>query len=152
MKKPLLILLAAVAVATYFGCYRLATRDTRRMLGDADSVAWLRKEFRLTDEQARAVARLQAEYEPRCMEMCERISKSGECMATLLQNSATMTPELETAVREASNTEADCHVATLKQAFAISAHMAPEQAARYRTMVVGRSLPKPARHDMRNHR
>ncbi len=144
MKKPLLILLAlaAVAVAAYLGCYRLATRETRRMLGEADGMTWLCTEFHLAEDQARAVAKLQADYEPHCMAMCSRITQSAGRLGNLLQESTVMTPELEKAVREASQTEADCRTATLAQAFAISAHMAPEQAVRYRKMVVGRIAPK----------
>ena len=151
MKKPLIILLAlaAVAVAAYFACYHFATRETRRMLGSTDDMAWLRTEFRLNDEQARAVEKLQADYEPHCMEMCDRIANSSERLSTLLNKSTAMTPELETAVREAAQTHADCQVATLRQAFAIGAQMTPEEALRYRTMVAGRVR---ARHDMCGHR
>ena len=154
MKKPVLILLAvaAVAVAAYFVFYHFATRETRRMLGDANNMAWLRTEFGLTGEQAGAIAKLQADYEPRCMEMCERIAKSGERLAMLLQKSTTMTPEFEAAMREASQTEADCHVATLAQAFAMSTHMAPEQAVRYRAMIAERIMPGTLRHDTAIHR
>jgi hypothetical protein len=150
MKKTLLILLAlaAVAVAAYFTCYHLATRETRRMLGSTDGMAWLRTEFRLNDEEARAVEKLQADYEPHCMEMCNRIAKSNERLSAMLQKSTAMTPELETAMREAVQTEADCNVTTLRQVFAIGAQMAPEQSARYRAMVAGRILPKHARQDM----
>ena len=151
MKNPLLILLAlaVVAVAAYFASYRLATRETRRMLGTTDSMVWLRTEFRLGDEQARAVEKLQADYEPHCMEMCDRIAKSSERLSTLLKTSTAMTPELEAAVREAAQTHADCQVVTLRQAFTIGAQMTPEQAVRYRTMVAGRIH---ARHDMCGHR
>jgi hypothetical protein len=154
MKKPLLILLvlAAVAAAAYFACYHFATRETRRMLCSTDGMEWLRAEFKLTDAQVRAVEKLQADYQPHCMEMCDRITKSGECLATLLEKGAAVTPELEAAVREAAQTQADCHVATLRQAFAIGAQMEPEQAVRYRAVVAARILPKHAHHDMCGHR
>jgi hypothetical protein len=153
MKKPVLIFLALVALAAtaYFACYHFATRDTRAMLGSADDMAWLRAEFALNDEQARAIAVLKADYEPRCMEMCERITKSSARLEKLLAESKVMTPELEAAVREASQTQADCHAATLAQAFAISAHMPPEHAARYRAMIAGRILPDALRHDTATH-
>lgn len=154
MKRPFLILLALAVVATaaYVACYRFATRDTRRMLGSTDGMEWLRTEFQLADTQARAVEKLQAEYEPRCKEMCDRIVKSGECLNTLLEKSTAMTPELEAAVRDVAQTQADCHAATLRQAFAIGAQMAPEQAARYRKIVAGRILPRHTHQDMCGHR
>jgi hypothetical protein len=80
--------------------------------------------------------------------MCDRIAKSGERISTLLKTSTAMTPELEAVIREAAQTHADCHVATLRQALAIGAQMAPEQAVRYRTIVAGRIH---ARHDMCAH-
>lgn len=154
MKKPALILLTVlvVAAAAYFTCYHLATRESQRMLGSADDLAWLRAEFTLDDAQARAIATLQADYEPRCMAMCDRIATSSARLKKLLHESASMTPELEAAMREASQTEADCHAATLAQAFAISARMAPAQAARYRTMIAARVLPGTLRHDTATHR
>ncbi len=154
MKRVVIILLAvfATAAAAYFTCYHFATRETRQMLGVSDGSAWLRSEFALTDGPARAIAALQSEYEPRCMEMCARIVKSRERLEKLMRESRAMTPELETAVRDASQTEADCRAATLAQAFAISAHMAPEQAVRYRAMIAGRILPGTLRHDTATHR
>ena len=154
MKRPVLILLAmaAVAAAAYFACYHFATRDTRAMLGSAGDMAWLRAEFALTDDQARAIAALQADYDPRCMAMCDRIIQSGARLKKLLRESKAMTPELEAAVREVSQTQADCRAATLAQAFAISAHMAPEQAVRYREMIAARVLPMPLAHDVAAHR
>ncbi len=154
MKKSILILLVMItaAAAAYFAYYHFATRDARRMLGSADDMAWLREEFALNNEQAAAIAALKADYEPRCMEMCDRITKSGERLEKLLHESHTMTPELEAAVREASQTQADCRTATLAQAFSISAHMVPEQAVRYRTMIAERVLPGGLRHDTATHR
>ena len=55
-------------------------------------------------------------------------------------------------MREASQTQADCHAATLAQAFAISTHMAPEQGARYRAMIASRILPRGLPHDTATHR
>ena len=151
MKKlPVILLaLAAAAAGAYFACYHFATRETRRMLGSGDDMDWLRTEFRLSDEQAHAVKELQADYEPHCMEMCGRIAKSSERLSALVKTNTEMTPELDAVIREAAQTHADCQVATLRQAFAIGVQMAPEQAARYRTMVAGRIQ---ARHDMCGHR
>lgn len=154
MKKPILILLAMVAAAAvaYIVSYYCATRGTRQMLSAPDGSEWLRTEFALSDEQARAIAALQSGYEPRCMEMCARITKSRERLEKLLHESKTMTPELEAAMREVSQTQADCRAATLAQAFAISAHMVPEQAVRYRAMIAGRIMPGALRHDTATHR
>ena len=154
MKRPLLVLLAivAAAVTVYFASYHFATHETRQMLSAPDGSAWLHAEFALTNEQSRAIAALQSDYEPRCMEMCARITKSRERLEKLLHESKTMTPELEAAMREVSQTQADCHAATLAQAFAISAHMSPAQAVRYRAMIAERIMPGAPRHDTATHR
>ncbi len=149
MKKPVLILLAILAAATtaYFLCYHIATHDVRRMMKAEDNMAWLRAEFALNDAQARAIAALDAEYEPRCAAMCARIAESNQRLEKLLTTSKTMTPELQAALREASQTQADCRAATMEQAFAISAHMVPEQAVRYRAMIADRVMPHALGHD-----
>ena len=149
MKKPFLILLAIVAAATavHFLCYHTATGDARRMLKAEDNMVWLRTEFALNDEQARAITALEAEYEPRCAAMCARIEESNQRLGKLLAASKSMTPELDAALREASQIQADCRAATLAQAFAISAHMTPEQAVRYRAMVAARVMPRALGHD-----
>ena len=98
MKRPALVFLAAgvAAVLAYFLCYHFATRDTRQMMAadSGDGIAWLRQEFSLNDEQTRAVAALQEEYEPHCMEMCARISAVNRRIEQLLPAASTMTPEL----------------------------------------------------------
>ena len=155
MKRPLLFLLLPLLTGAlaFALCYYFATRPMRQMAGKPDDgMAWLAQEFQLTPAQAAHVRDLHDGYEPRCMEMCERISKSGERLEKLLQKSTTMTPELEAAMREASQTQADCHAATLAQAFAISTHMAPEQAVRYRAMIAERIMPGTFRHDTATHR
>ena len=154
MRKPALtfLVLLALAAGTYFAYYRIATHDARRMMESKDDQAWLRAEFALNEAQALAIAKLQSDYEPRCMEMCARIAKSNARLEALLQVSHTMSPELEAAVRDASQTQADCHAATLAQAFAISAHIPPEHAARYRALIASRILPGTLRHDAATHR
>lgn len=149
MKRPVFILLAivAVAVAVYFICYHAATHDTGRMLISGDNMAWLRSEFALNDEQARSIAALEAEYEPRCTAMCAHIAEANQRLEKLLTTSKAMTPELEAALREASQIQADCRAATMAQAFAISTHMATEQAVRYRAMIADRVMPRALGHD-----
>ena len=156
MRRPALIFLAVLvsAVLAYVLCFRMATHETRQMMA-ADSgngIAWLRKEFALNEEQARAVAALQAEYEPRCMEMCAKITAVNRRIEKLLPATSTMTPELKTELEEASRVQGECRAATLAQAMAISAHMAPEQAARYRAMIAARVLPGVLPHDSATHR
>ena len=156
MKRPAFVVFAvlAAAVLAYFLCYHLATRGTRQMMAadNGDGIAWLRQEFALTDEQTSAVAALQAEYEPRCMEMCARIVAVNRRIEKLLPAASTMTPELKAELEEASRVQAECRAATLSQAMSISAHMAPEQAARYRAMIAARVLPGAPPHDSATHR
>ena len=155
MKRPAFVFLAvlAAAVLAYFLCYHFATHGTRQMMAadKGDGIAWLRQEFALTEEQTRAVAALQAEYEPRCMEMCARIVAVNRRIEKRLRETSTMTPELKAELDEASRVQAECRAATLAQSFAISAHMAPEQAARYRELIAARVLPGVLPHDSATH-
>jgi hypothetical protein len=156
MKRPAFIILAVLvaAVAAYFLCYRMATRETREMMAaDAgDGIAWLRQEFALDEEQMRAISALQADYEPRCMEMCARILAVNQRIEKLLPASSAMTPELKAELEEASRVQAECRAATFSQALAVSAHMAPDQAVRYRAMIAARVLPGVLPHDSATHR
>ena len=122
-----------------------------RMCGNEATALDLAQDTFVRVYEARAIAALEAEYEPRCAAMCERIAEANQRLEKLLASSKAMTPELETALRDASQTQADCRAATMAQAFAISAHMPPEHAARYRAMIAARILPGTLRHDTATH-
>lgn len=156
MKRPALVFFTAgvAAVLAYLVCYHFATRDTREMMAadGGNGIAWLRQEFSLTEEQTRSVAALQQAYEPRCMEMCARIVTANQRIEKRMREATKMTPELRADLEEASRVQAECHAATLAQTLAISAHMAPDQAVRYRTMIAERVLPGALPHDAATHR
>ncbi len=156
MNRPAQFLFVAgvAAVLAYLLCYHFATQNTRQMMAvDAgDGIAWLQQEFAMTDEQTRAVTALQEEYEPRCMEMCAQIVAVNRRIEKLLPEASTMTPQLKAELAEASRVEGECRAATLAQAIAISAYMAPDQAARYRAMIAARTLPGVLPHDSAIHR
>lgn len=156
MKRPTWIICAVVAITvfTYVLCYRVITHETRQMIAadTGDGIAWLHQEFSLTEKQTHAIAALQQEYEPRCMEMCSRIVAANRVIEKLLQETSTMTPELEAALKEATRVQAECRTSTLRQVLAISAQMPSEQACRYRMMIAERILPGSLRHDTATHR
>jgi len=63
--------------------------------------------------------------------MCRRIdAKNGE-LKTLLSNTNTLTPEIETKLSETAQLRAQCQRSMLKHFFEVSRTMPPEQGRRY---------------------
>ena len=131
MKRYLTLILVAVAVAA--GSFGL----TRGLLarGDEDQIVWLRREFRLTDDQAAAIARLQANYQPVCMAHCRLILAARDRLAA--------TPGDTTAQAEITRLEGVCAQATLAHLREIAAQMDSAQGRRFLTLVE----PRVSRHE-----
>ena len=72
-----------VAIAVGFGAYGLTLWLAPSHAADADEMAWLRREFRLTAAQAEKIGQLHAAYEPVCMEHCMQILATRKRMKGL---------------------------------------------------------------------
>ena len=86
MKRSLLIILGGLLAAGIgYACIYMPMMSSHRMHGEGPhpEMAWLKKEYKLTDYQFAQVARLHDEYLPKCAEMCRRIdeqnAKSSSC-------------------------------------------------------------------------
>ncbi|MBL9214437.1 MAG: hypothetical protein JNG83_03070 [Opitutaceae bacterium] len=126
------VLLVALAAVVAAGSYAL----TRHFAAprDEDQAAWLRREFALTDDQAAAISRLQADYQPVCAEHCRLIQETRTRLAA-----APSDPALRA---EIARLERICNEATLGHLRGIAAQMAPEQGRRFLALVE----PKVSRH------
>lgn len=139
--KGLLIVAIAVAVSvagsvTYF---RTATAPTSAMLDQpAGELEWLRREYRLGDEQFARVRAKHVEYAPKCERMCATIADVNRQLATLIQNNKAVTPEVEAALHRSAQVQEECRRAMLGHVYAVSAEMSPEQGARYLSMMKSR--------------
>ena len=130
MKRYLLLIGLAVAVAA------ASHGLTRGLLprGEEDQMTWLRREFKLTDRQAAAVEKMQAEYRPVCAGHCRLIREARDRLAAAPNDAA--------AQAEIGRLEQKCHEATLAHLQNVAAQMDPAQGRRFLTLVE----PKVSRH------
>lgn len=95
--------------------------------GDATtSLAWVKRDFQLSDAEFQKVCALHDAYLPQCDAMCQRMTDSGTRLSSLLQSSTSITPESEAALREYESLRAECQRATLHHLTETAAVMKPE--------------------------
>lgn len=134
MKTAITILIAGLAVcaAAFCGFYFLGTASHRDMLREqAPELAWLQKEFNLSDAELTRITKLHDAYQPHCKEMCLRIDEQGVNLKKLLSGTNAMTPEIEAALAESGRLRAECQRDMLKHFFEVGRTMPPAQGRRY---------------------
>ena len=110
MKRGLLILVfGLIAAAAAYGCiYFACTALARNMQRTArPELAWLKDEFNLNDAEFKRVSDLHAAYLPQCQEMCRKIDTQNVAVQKLIAGATNVTPEIESALAEASRLRAD---------------------------------------------
>ena len=123
------VLLCAVA---FCGFYYSGTASHRAMLKEqTPELAWLQKEFALSDPELARIAKLHDAYQPHCKEMCRRIDEQGKKLKLLLNSTNTVTPEIEAALMESARLRAECQRDMLQHFFEVSRTMPPAQGKRY---------------------
>lgn len=134
MKKSLPILIAGLlfSVVAFCGFYYAGTASKREMLRDPKpELAWLKKEFHLSDAEFTRVSKLHEAYLPQCAERCRIIAAENEILQQLLAQSATVTPEIQKLLAERAQTRAECEAAMLKHFYEVSHTMPLEEGRRY---------------------
>jgi hypothetical protein len=134
MKKSALILLLGLLVSTvaFSGFYYLGTASCREMMREPKpELAWLKKEFHLSDAEFTRISQMHAAYLPQCGERCLRIAEQDGRLQELLATATNMTPEIQNLLAERAKTRADCEAEMLKHFLAVSRTMPPEQGRRY---------------------
>jgi hypothetical protein len=134
MRRSLLILLAvllagAAIVGTSYllGCQICA----RQLNGSGDDLAWLRREFRLSDTEMQRIRQLHEGYLPRCHENCARIAAKKQELQAVLDRAHGMTPEAQQKLAEVAALRAQCQANMLAHFYEVSQAMPPEQGRRY---------------------
>lgn len=141
--KGLLILTLAIVVSIggsllYF---RTATVPSSAMLAQpVGELEWLRREFRLSDEQFAQVRAKHQEYAPRCERLCAQIVEANRQLEALIANNKTVTPEVDAALQHSAQIEEECRRAMLGHVYAVRAEMSPEEGARYLAMMNARLI------------
>lgn len=134
MKRGLFILVfGLLAAAATYVCVYVACMSPARELqrSKQPELAWLKKEFKLSEAEFKRISELHAAYLPHCREMCRKIEAQNVHLQRLVLSATNMTPEIETALAEASGLRSECHAMMLKHFFQVSQAMPPKQAHRY---------------------
>ena len=94
-------------------------------------LAWIKKEFALSDADFDRIRRLHEAYKPVCAEMCRRVDEKNRELARLLQSSREVTLPIEQVLSEAAQLRKECQTEMLRHFFEVSRAMPAEQGERY---------------------
>lgn len=139
MKRGLWIMAAAllagftgfIVTRNQCGC----TTPEKTMGHDGSSklpeLEWLRREFKLSDEQFARVSVLHQAYRPTCEELCMKIAASHKKAEALVSAGTQVSTELKAALEEHAALHVQCQTAMLTHLYQTAACMSPDQARRY---------------------
>ena len=134
MKSAMAILVAGAlaCLAGFFGFYFRGTAPHRELLRErSPELAWLKREFRLSDAEFARISNLHEAYQPQFLELCRRIDEQTTKLRTLLAGANTVTAEIEATLAESARLRAECQRNMLRHFFQVSQTMPPEQGRRY---------------------
>jgi len=143
MKRTILIVILGLVMAgaSYCGFYFLASAAQRDLMeSPTPELAWLRKQFNLSDTEFKRVSELHSAYRPDCEERCRRIAAKNAELKALLGQTNTLTPEIEKKLAEAAQLRLECQRAMLQHFIEVSRTMPPEQGKRYLAWVQERTF------------
>ena len=134
MKRSWLIIFGGLMLAClgYACVYFHGTSGERSVERNSrPELAWLQKEYHLTDAQFARVMELHNAYAPKCEEMCRLIDTKNAQLQKLLATTNVITPEIKEALTEAAVIRAECETAMLDHFYKVAQTMPPEQGRRY---------------------
>jgi hypothetical protein len=143
MKRVWLILVGglALAVVAYAASYFVGSSKSRSMMeGPHPELAWLQREFHLSDAEFARVSQMHEAYLADCAERCRLIDAKNAELRNLLASTNGVTPAVEHALQEAARLRAQCHAEMLRHFYAVSRTMPAEQGQRYLSWVISRTL------------
>ena len=134
MRRSLFILLALLlaGAAIVGSSYLLARRVcVHELAASGDDLAWLRREFHLSDAEMQRIRQLHEGYLPKCHENCARIAAKKRELQAELDKAQGMTPEARQKLTEVAGLRAQCQANMLAHFYEVSQAMPPEQGRRY---------------------
>ncbi len=130
MRRGLVVFLALVFLGLLTAIAAFSwTRQNSTPMG------WMRTRFSLDDRQAETIARIHAEYENDCAQMCAKIAESDERLAALLRSSQTITPEIEETIIQTDRLRSECRSKMLAHFYRIAAELPAEKRGEYLEVV-----------------
>jgi Spy/CpxP family protein refolding chaperone len=143
MKRAIIIIclgLLAAAVG-YCALYFRGTTEHRQMLkSPAPELAWLKKEFQLSDTEFERICELHGQYMPRCAELCRQIAEKNAELRQLLATPGADPKAVEQKLKEAGELRVECQKNMFNHFLAVSRQMPAEQGNRYLRWVQQRTL------------
>ncbi|HMP90987.1 MAG TPA: hypothetical protein PJ991_12355 [Kiritimatiellia bacterium] len=146
MKRESVVLVVALAIGLiafgvgYWWCSEsVHHRDSyshREML-------WLKKEFKLSDDQYDRIAAIHESFMPQCDELCLKVSEVSASLAMLIADNTNITPEITIAMEQAGELHKRSREAVISYMYEVSAAMSPEQGRRYLEMLLPSVLDIP---------
>jgi hypothetical protein len=134
MKKGTIIFLLGLLLATagFSGFYYLGTASCREMMHEPQpELAWLKKEFKLSDAEFTRISQLHAAYLPQCAARCQRIEELNQKLKRLFSQATTVTSEIQGLLTERAKMRAACEAEMMKHFMDVSQTMPAEQGKRY---------------------
>ncbi|MBL9207374.1 MAG: hypothetical protein JNN01_20000 [Opitutaceae bacterium] len=143
MIRPWIIAILGVvcALAGFITFYGSRTAEYRKLEAECGpELAWIKKEFRLADDEFERVKKLHEAYKPVCAEMCRQVDEQNRELARLLQTAQGVTPEIEKTLGRAAEIRKECQTGMLSHFFRVSQAMPPEQGRRYLAWMQAQTL------------
>jgi hypothetical protein len=134
MKKGVIILVVGLVLATaaFSGFYYAGTASCRSMMREPEpELAWLKREFHLSDAEFTRISDLHAAYLPRCRQRCQRVEEQNAKLQQLLPTATDVTPEIRALLAERAKMRADCEAEMLQHFLEVSRSMPPQEGRRY---------------------
>jgi hypothetical protein len=134
MRRSLIIVLAVLfSSAAIVGLTSAISKriSAQHLVRLSDDLAWLRREFRLSDAELQRIRQLHEGYLPKCREMCDRIAAKKKELQAALDAGKGVTPEAEQKLAEVAALRSQCQAQMLRHFYDVSQAMPPEQGQRY---------------------
>lgn len=130
MKRSLFVLAVAIALGLVaaFAAFRVGHRTSTE--------DWFRKNFELSEQQARKAADLHKEHQIACSEMCARIEQANSQLAKTVQASGVVTPEIRAAIAKTDTVRTECRAEMLEYYYKIAAMLPPAKKQSYLAIVL----------------
>lgn len=130
-----------LAVVAYCGVYFARTAEQRSVENhNTPELAWLRKEFNLSDTEFDRISELHSAYLPKCEEMCTLVEEKNGLLRELMESTGEDNEDFQRVVKEAVQIRADCQEMMIQHFYRVSQEMRPGQRARYLEWVMQTTL------------
>ena len=144
MRRPLLLLLALFAVGALVFQASQTTAVSCCGSEDADELAWLRDEFKLTEAALAKVRQVHTSYRMSCSTMSQQVVAKKKSVYQLAVASTNVSPELERELAEAQALRLESQKQMLNHFYEVSQAMPPEQGKRYLSEMFQTMLIEPS--------